>query len=312
MGCLIVGPNRAPRPGQALELAAHRPVVARKQLRPAVVAHLADALGRSDDVGEEHRCEHTVALRRGPDPGHELLYLVQDRVPVLRQPGVVGARERDEARARDVRSDVAALLDVRIAIRGPMHHDRRHADRREDVAHVDERVHLHQGQRRPPGSRTFGSSARSQRAPRYRDSERCRPTRAPSSSSAPRRRTHARALPNSAPRDSPGFSAASLCSRTCTVRSCGRGRSLRRACSCCRPRRRRRRRRARTPRRPSPRTSSIRCSSVGSSRADTGSDMPVPRLSKRIRREKDASRSKPPASSGSSQASSTWETQPGT
>ena len=60
------------------------------------------------------------------------------------------------------------------------------------------------------------------------------------------------------------------------------------------------------------RTSSIRCSSVGSSLAGTGSDIPVPRLSNRISRENEARRSKPSARSGSSHASSTCETQPGT
>ena len=52
--------------------------------------------------------------------------------------------------------------------------------------------------------------------------------------------------------------------------------------------------------------------SVGSSLAGTGSDIPVPRLSNRTRRENDARRSKPSTRSGSSHASSTCETQPGT
>ena len=38
-------------------------------------------------------------------------------------------------------------------------------------------------------------------------------------------------------------------------------------------------------------TSSIRCSRVGGSRSGTGSDIPVPRLSNRISRAKEASRS---------------------
>ncbi len=60
------------------------------------------------------------------------------------------------------------------------------------------------------------------------------------------------------------------------------------------------------------RRSSIRCSSDGSAFVGTGSDMPVPRLSNRISRENAASRWKPAERSGSSQASSTCETQPGT
>ena len=59
-------------------------------------------------------------------------------------------------------------------------------------------------------------------------------------------------------------------------------------------------------------TSSIRVSSVGRADSGTRSESPVPRLSNRISREKLASRSKKRAIVGSSQAASTWETQPGT
>ena len=60
------------------------------------------------------------------------------------------------------------------------------------------------------------------------------------------------------------------------------------------------------------RTSSIRVSSVGSADSGTRSERPVPRLSNRTSREKAASRSKKRAMVGSSQAVSTWDTQPGT
>src|SRR3990172_1959428 len=59
------------------------------------------------------------------------------------------------------------------------------------------------------------------------------------------------------------------------------------------------------------RTSSIRSSSVGSSEIDTGSDRPVPRLSKRMRRENDDRRCRKPAKAGCSHDSSTLDTQPG-
>ena len=59
-------------------------------------------------------------------------------------------------------------------------------------------------------------------------------------------------------------------------------------------------------------TSPIRVSSVGNAESGTRSDSPVPRLSNRISRENVASRSKNRAIVGSSQAASTWETQPGT
>src|SRR6266403_790997 len=58
------------------------------------------------------------------------------------------------------------------------------------------------------------------------------------------------------------------------------------------------------------RTSSMRCSSEGKS--TRRSESPVPRRSSMMSRENDASRVRKRAYEGSSQAYSTWETQPGT
>ena len=60
------------------------------------------------------------------------------------------------------------------------------------------------------------------------------------------------------------------------------------------------------------RTSSIRSSSVGRRSSGTGSERPVPRLSKTIRRANDASRRRNRAYEGSSHITSTFETHPGT
>ena len=60
------------------------------------------------------------------------------------------------------------------------------------------------------------------------------------------------------------------------------------------------------------RTSSIRSSSVGNLSFGTRSESPVPRLSNRIRREKEASLPRNPAIPGSSHIASMFETQPGT
>jgi hypothetical protein len=59
------------------------------------------------------------------------------------------------------------------------------------------------------------------------------------------------------------------------------------------------------------RKSSMRCSSVGSSATGTGSDSPVPGLSKVMTRLKAASRSMKRASPGICQVSSRWLTKPG-
>src|SRR5205085_7386766 len=56
-------------------------VVARDQLAPRAVAELRRALGRADDVGEEHRREDPLRLREPADAGHEPLRLA-DRLLV--------------------------------------------------------------------------------------------------------------------------------------------------------------------------------------------------------------------------------------
>src|SRR5204863_5693325 len=91
--------------------------------------------------------EYSVGSGRGSDTRHELLDLVEDRVPALGPPGVISSRELDESRAGDVRGDVAPLHDVSVAILGPMHHNRGYADRRQDIPNVDVRIHLHEGER---------------------------------------------------------------------------------------------------------------------------------------------------------------------
>ena len=72
---------------------------------------------------------------------------------------VILAGKLDEARARDVLGEEPAFLDVGVAVVGAVHDERRHPDRGQDVAHVDRRVHLEQGERRA-GARAAPEVAR--------------------------------------------------------------------------------------------------------------------------------------------------------
>src|SRR6266545_6408674 len=65
-------------PAEAIELSTHERVVRGNELRPAPVADLRRALGRADDVREEHRRQDGVRLGRSPDGLHEALDLVVD------------------------------------------------------------------------------------------------------------------------------------------------------------------------------------------------------------------------------------------
>src|SRR5262249_21347403 len=129
---------------ESIELSANNGMVTGEQLGPPMVAELSDASRRLDDVGEEIGGENAVGLWRRAHTRDELFDLSEDRIPVLRPPRVVRARELHEPRTRDLRRDVPTLFDLRIAVVGPMNDDRGHANRRQDVTDVDVGVHLHQ------------------------------------------------------------------------------------------------------------------------------------------------------------------------
>ena len=75
---------------------------------------------------------------------------ISSRIASDRRPtAVVVARQLDQPRARDVLGHETGALDGNDAVAGPVHDQRRHADRRQDVAHVDLRVHLRQGDAAP-------------------------------------------------------------------------------------------------------------------------------------------------------------------
>ena len=133
---------------EALELLSNERVMPFEQVTPAPVAEPRRLLGRADDVGEEDGCEHAVRLGPSAGAGQELLDLVYDLVGVPRPERVGISGQLDEFRARNLGGDPAALFHVRVAVVGAMHDERRRLDGRQDVAHVELRVHPHQRGRR--------------------------------------------------------------------------------------------------------------------------------------------------------------------
>ena len=89
-------------------------------------------------------CTLVRALRQ------EALDLVEQRVLVADERQVIVARQLDERRAWDQARDVAPFLHEQRPVAGAVEHQRRHANRRENVRDVDFGVHARQrdGRRR--------------------------------------------------------------------------------------------------------------------------------------------------------------------
>ena len=126
------------RPRKRSSCAAHGGVVRLEQLAPAPVAELGRALGRADDVGEEHRRQHAVRLvappaRRSGTRGSPR----GSRRRRCRPTGCGRSRAARRTALRDVRGQKAGVLDVADRVVDAVDDQRRHAHRRDDVAHVD-------------------------------------------------------------------------------------------------------------------------------------------------------------------------------
>ena len=133
----------AAEPGQ---LSANHLVVALDELEPGTVAALGGRLRRTDDLGDEQRHQGSIPVhgeRCRAAFGEERLDGVEDLIRVDRDE-VIGSGQLDEAGAGDPLGDVATFLDPHVEVGAAVHDESRDADRRQQRADVDPRVHLHQ------------------------------------------------------------------------------------------------------------------------------------------------------------------------
>ena len=129
-------------------MAADKFVVALEDSAPGSIAECGRLLARTDDVTKKDGSQKTVRLGwllRLPGSGEELFDLLQDRLGITGGDHVVDAGELHVARARDVFGEVAGSFHVDRILPGPVHHEGRCRDRRQDVPHVDLHVHPFQG-----------------------------------------------------------------------------------------------------------------------------------------------------------------------
>src|SRR5437879_5540495 len=108
-----------------------------EELAPAPVAQLRCFLRRTYDVGEHDRREDPVDGGPAPNPGKELLDLVEHRVGVAREQRMVVSGQLDVARPVDVSGDVFAGPSVDRAISASMKDQGRRVDGRQRGTHVD-------------------------------------------------------------------------------------------------------------------------------------------------------------------------------
>src|SRR6266545_7499610 len=130
------------------KLLAHQRVVLLEEALPSLIADAGRELGRADDIGEHDRRKHAVDRTRRPDSGEKLLHLIQKRILIADPGQMIVSRKLDKFGAGDPGRDVAPFLDVDVEIAGAMEDERRNADRRQDAADIDLRIHAQQRHRR--------------------------------------------------------------------------------------------------------------------------------------------------------------------
>jgi hypothetical protein len=118
-----------------------------QELAPPPVSDARGELGRADDVGEQHGREHAVGLRRRSQARDELLDLLEHPVLIASPKEVVGSRDPHELRPGDVIGEVFGVADREAHGVSVVDHERRHADRWQDIANVAVVHHPHHRRR---------------------------------------------------------------------------------------------------------------------------------------------------------------------
>ena len=103
-----------------------------EQVAPSPITKFGRALGRIDDVSEEHGHQGAVGLDCRPFSGEELLNFIDNGIRVADPPQVILAWKLGELGARNMLSEITALADVERAITGPMEDKGRHPNDRQD------------------------------------------------------------------------------------------------------------------------------------------------------------------------------------
>ena len=111
--------------------------MAREEIAPAAITELCGTRGGVDDVREHDRQQRPREAAAAAGPGEELLDLLEDRVHVAHERKRVVALELHVAGSGYVLGQIARVAQVPDELSAPVHDQRRHADARQVLAHVE-------------------------------------------------------------------------------------------------------------------------------------------------------------------------------
>ena len=119
------------------ELPADELVVPGEEVSPAIVAQLRGTGRRVDYVGEHHGEKGPSRLAAAPPSRQKLLDLPEDRLGVAEEVERVPPLELHVTRSGDVLDQISGVADVQDQGLRPVHHERGHANLRQDMPCVE-------------------------------------------------------------------------------------------------------------------------------------------------------------------------------
>src|SRR5205085_11676820 len=117
-------------PAEPLDLPTDQLVVRLQQRGPGTVAELRCPLGRSNQIREQYRGQHTCAARLGTHAGEERLDLVKKHLHIAGVPNMIGARQLHQLRMWDSLGQHLAVTAAYVRVPGRVQDERWSADAR--------------------------------------------------------------------------------------------------------------------------------------------------------------------------------------
>ena len=119
-----------------LQMTPGKVIVSIEHFSPLSIPKLGGSLGRTHDVGEQHRGKYPVQNRARSCTRHKLLDLVENFFAPTGEGPMVISREFEEPGITDEVGQMAAVFRTNVSVPGPSNHECRCLDRLEDIGHV--------------------------------------------------------------------------------------------------------------------------------------------------------------------------------
>ncbi len=102
-----------------LQMTPGKVIVSIEHFSPLSISKLGRSLGRTNDVGEQHRGKYPVQNGAGPCARHKLLHLVENLLAPTSEGPVVISREFDQPGVTDELGQIAAVFRTNMSVPGP-------------------------------------------------------------------------------------------------------------------------------------------------------------------------------------------------